>query len=344
MAPDPAVNRIDFAAPWYLLLLAVSAPALGYALVRWERRREALLRRFGDESVLARSSSLPSRRHRRARDLVSLCAVVLILLALARPQWGERPSSTGRQGRDLLVLLDLSRSMNASDAGRVRLTAAKQLIKDLLARTPGYRVGLVVFGGSAFLQLPLTTNYAAFERFLDAASTDDLGDPGTDLSSALSAAATVFEHEGQKGYQSVLLISDGENGPGDPGPLLNRLRKAGVSVVAVGVGGTEGAPVPADSSEAPEKWHRDNIGRIVLSRLEEGDLRRAARETGGAYYRWSPEVSNAVALALSRLDRRTISASEQVERVDRFQWPLGLGLALLLLWPLATLSRREEPL
>jgi Ca-activated chloride channel homolog len=338
------VNRIDFAAPLYLLLMALLAPALGYALVRWERRREALLHRFGEESVLAHSSSLPSRRRRQALDWAGVGAVVLLLLALARPQWGERPSSMGQQGRDLLVLLDLSRSMNAADGGRVRLTLAKQLIKDVLGRAPGNRVGLVVFGGSAFLQLPLTTNYAAFERFLDAASTDDLGDPGTDLSSALSAAATTFEHEGEKGYQSVLLVSDGENGPGDPGALLARLRKARIPVVAVGIGGTEGAPVPADSSEAPEKWHRDNVGRIVLSRLEEGDLRRAARETGGSYYRWSPETFNAVALELGRLNRRAISGSEQVERVDRFQWPLGAALALLLLPSFATVRRRESPL
>ena len=123
----------------------------------------------------------------------------------------------GRTGRDLLVVLDLSRSMNAADVEQSRLAVAKQLVRDLLRATPGQRVGLVVFGGSAFLQLPLTGNYAAFQRFLDAASTDDLGDPATDLSNALLAANTAFEHDGERGYQTVLLVSDGESGPATSG-------------------------------------------------------------------------------------------------------------------------------
>jgi len=250
----------------------------------------------------------------------------------------------GRTGRDLLVVLDLSRSMNASDVEQSRLAVAKQLIRDLLQATPGHRVGLVVFGGSAFLQLPLTGNYAAFQRFLDAASTDDLGDPATDMSNALLAANTAFEHDGERGYQTVLLVSDGESGTGDIGPVLNRLRQARIPVLAVGVGTTQGAPVPADSSEAPEKWHRDNIGRIVLSRLEEGDLRRAARETGGDYYPWSPAVAQNLGESLSRLDRRAITTADAMERVDRFQWPLGFAIGLLVLIPLTGgQAPRTEP-
>jgi Ca-activated chloride channel family protein len=328
------VSSLSFGAPAYLLLLALIAPTLGLVLQRRERRRRELLQQYGDESLLSQSSSLPSRRRRVVRDLLRLGSVVLLLLALARPQLGERPSSMGRSGRDLMVLLDLSRSMNAADGERTRLTLAKQLVSDLLASSPGHRVGLVVFGGSAFLQLPLTTNYAAFERFLAAASTDDIGDPGTDLSNALSAAAAAFAHDGERGYQSILLVSDGESGPGDIGPVLARLRKARIPVIAVGVGSTEGAPVPADSSEAPEKWHRDNIGRIVRSRLEEGDLRRAARETNGSYVRWSPGAPQALALELERSHRRTIASAEATERIDRFQWPLGLAIGLMALTPL----------
>jgi hypothetical protein len=106
----------------------------------------------------------------------------------------------------------------------------------------------------------------------------------------------------------------------------------------------EGAPVPADSSEAPEKWHRDHIGRIVLSRLEEGDLRRAARETGGSYYQWSPTIARDLSESLSRLDRRAITTADAMERVDRFQWPLGLAIGLLVLIPLTGgRTPRTEP-
>ena len=328
------MSSLSFGAPLYLLALAVIGPMLGYALIRQERDRVERLHLFGDEPLLQQTSRVPSRRRRMVRDALTLAAVLLILLTLARPQFGERPGAMGRTGRDLLIVLDLSRSMNAADVEQSRLAVAKQLVRDLLRASPGQRVGLVVFGGSAFLQLPLTGNYAAFQRFLDAASTDDLGDPATDLSNALTAANTAFEHDGERGYQTVLLVSDGESGTGDIGPVLNRLRQARIPVLAVGVGTTQGAPLPADSSEAPEKWHRDNIGRIVLSRLEEGDLRRAARETGGSYHQWSPAIAHDLSESLSRLDRRAITTAVAMERVDRFQWPLGFSIGLLVLIPL----------
>jgi len=265
-------------------------------------------------------------------------------MALARPQLGDRPAPLAQTGRDLLVLLDLSRSMNAAaGAGaETRLAAAKRAVTSVLAAGSGNRVGLIVFGGSAFLQLPLTSNHAAFQRFLTAASTDDLGDPATSLSSALTAAVTTFEHDGQRGYQSVLLVSDGENGTDDVGPSLTRLRRAGIPVFAIGVGTTEGAPVPADSAEAPEKWHRDHIGRIVVSRLEEGELNRAARETGGTYVRWSEAAAQGLGAQLSRMEKRTISSREGTERVDRFQWPLGLALAALVLEPMLGANPRRK--
>ena len=338
------MSSLSFGAPLYLLALAVIGPMLGYALIRQERDRVERLHLFGDEPLLQQTSRVPSRRRRMVRDALTLAAVLLILLTLARPQFGERPGAMGRTGRDLLVVLDLSRSMNAADGEQSRLAVAKQLVRDLLRASPGQRVGLVVFGGSAFLQLPLTGNYAAFQRFLDAASTDDLGDPATDLSNALTAANTAFEHDGERGYQTVLLVSDGESGTGDIGPVLNRLRQARIPVLAVGVGTTQGAPLPADSSEAPEKWHRDNIGRIVLSRLEEGDLRRAARETGGSYYQWSPAIAHDLSESLSRLDRRAITTADAMERVDRFQWPLGFSIGLLVLIPLTGgRAPRTEP-
>jgi Ca-activated chloride channel family protein len=140
----------------------------------------------------------------------------------------------------------------------------------------------------------------------------------------------------------VLLISDGEDGPGDLGPPLGRLRRAGIPVFAIGVGTPEGAPVPADSAEAPEKWHRDHIGRIVVSRLDENGLRRAAQETGGTYVRWSEAAAQGIGTQLSRMEKRTISSRQGTERVDRFQWPLGLALAALVLEPILGVTARRK--
>jgi Ca-activated chloride channel homolog len=336
------VSSFAFGAPGYLVVLLLLLPVAIWVLFREQRRQRDALHLFGEESLLVHSSLLPSRVRRGTGAALRVGAVALLLLALARPQLGERDAGMARSGRDLLVLLDLSRSMNAADTGVTRLMIAKQTVANVLAASPHNRVGLIVFGGSAFLQLPLTTNYAAFQRFLTAASTDDLGDPGTDLSSALMAAATAFEHEGERGYQSVLLLSDGESGPGEIGPALSRLSRAHIPVFVVGVGSAQGSSVPADSSEAPERWHRDHIGRIVLSRLEEGDLRRAARETNGMYQRWSASAARTVALELERSSHRRIAAGDSPVRVDRFQWPLGLAIVLLGLEPLIPILPRRR--
>jgi Ca-activated chloride channel family protein len=335
------VSGLSFGEPIYLALLAVLIPLTVGAALREQRRRKRAVLLFGDEDLLDEFSRRPSKRIRSLRAALRLAALALVLVALARPELGEQPGSRAQAGRDLLILLDLSRSMNAADAGVSRLTLGKQAASQVLAAAPENRVGLIVFGGSAFLQLPLTANHAAFGRFLEAASTDDLGDPATNLASALSAAATTFEHDGEQGYQSVLLLSDGESGSGDIARPLNRLRRARVPVFALGLGTPEGAPVPADSTEAPEQWHRDHIGRVVISRLQEGDLRRAARETGGSYARLTADAARQLSAELARAERRVLSSTGTTERMNRFQWPLAAALLALAVEPLLVRRRRS---
>lgn len=321
---------MTFAHPAVLLLLLLLPAAAALAL-RAERQRRAALERFGDPALLARLSAIPQAGRRLARHALRLEALGLLVVAVARPQVGQRPALIARAGRDALVLLDLSRSMNVADAGGTRLAAAKRLADSLAAASPGDRFGLVVFGGSAFVQLPLTGDHDAFRRFLDAGSTDDIGDPSTDISGALAAAAKVFEHEGEPGARAALLISDGESGEGDVGAALPRLLREGVPVLAIGVGSSQGGPVPADSSEAPEPYHRDHIGRVVISRLEEGDLRRAAERTGGAYARWNDAAAlRVLGAALARVDMRTIGVRNARKPAERFQWPLAGAVALLM--------------
>ena len=332
---------MSFAYPAVAAILVLALPLAWWALRRHARRRSARLQDFGQSELLARASVIPSHRMVVIRQCLSLGAIGLGVVALARPQLGERPASLAQTGRDVLVLLDLSRSMNATDSDTSRLATAKGAVLDLLAGSAGNRFGLVVFGGSAFLQLPLTADHAAFRRFLEAASTDDLANPGTDLSRALSAAATTFEHEGERGFQTVLLVSDGESVEGDIGPALKRLRQGNVPVFALGVGTADGAPIPADSSDAPEKWHRDHIGRVVQSRLEEGDLRRAASETNGIYVRWTPGAGASMTAELARLEKRTMSSRTSPERADRFQWPLGLAILMLAMEPVIGAKRRR---
>lgn len=333
------MSGLAFAWPsvlWLLLLL----PVAGWLVFRAERRRGAAVERFGDPALLARLTRLPDTGRRRLQHVLRLGALALAIVALARPQLGERPATLTRTGRDVLVLLDLSRSMNVADVPPTRLAAAKRAAWEVTAASPGDRVGLIVYGGSAFLQLPLTADHASFQLFLDAASSDDLGDPATDLSAALDAAAKTFEREGERGYQAVLVLSDGESVQGDVGPPLERLKKQMIPVFSVGIGTVEGGPVPGDTAETGEPYHRDNIGRVVISQLQEGELLRVAEESGGAYERWSAERGvPTVAAEVARLATRPLSGRVATKRADRFQWPLGAAALFLLLEPVVARRR-----
>ncbi|HEX5387756.1 MAG TPA: VWA domain-containing protein [Gemmatimonadales bacterium] len=337
------LRDLAFGAPLWLLALVVVLPIVVWWLARGERRRAAELAAFGDEPVLARSSALPDRARRLGAHLLLACALGVGIFALARPQLGEHPASIVRDGRDVLLLLDLSRSMNVADVAPSRLAAARTAALQVMSASPHDRVGLIVFGGSAFLQLPLTSDHATLKLFLDHASTDDLGDPSTDLASALAAAERTFAHEGERGYQAVLVASDGESGEGDIDTPLAELKRHEIPVFTIGVGTLAGGPVPADSSEAPERFHRDNIGRVVVSHLEEADLRRAAAETGGLYARASdPQELQALATGLSRLAVRALAVTRNRRHTDRYQWPLGVALVGIVLEPFVRRRRKRS--
>ena len=323
---------MSFAYPWVLPLGLASLALVTWLLRRAERARRVALATFGEETVLRRGSSLATPRQAGTTAALRIAALGFGLLALARPQLGERESELVRSGRDVLLVLDLSRSMGVSDAGETRLASAKQLAWDVVSAYPSDRVGLVVFGGSAFLQMPFTSDRASLRLFLEAASPDDLGDPATDVSAALLTAVSAFEHEGEQGRRAVLLLSDGESGEGNLESAIEALHKEELPVFAVGIGTIRGGPVPADSSEAPEQYHRDHLGRVIVSRLEEDELRTVASASGGAYARWDrAEEMRALATAIGRVQPRTLAARKTNERADRYQWPLAL-MVVLLLW------------
>lgn len=333
-----------FVHPQLLIALAALAALGAAALVASSRRGRADLAAFGERGLLERAGRLPCGRRRAAAQSLALLALCLALGSLARPQFGAKPVVLTRTGRDVLFVLDLSRSMNAEDVTPSRLLAAKQAIREVLEASPGDRVGLAVFGGSAFLQVPLTLDRAAFDLFLGSASTEDLSDPGTNLAAALTTAATAFGDDSEPRYRVVVLLSDGENLQGDPGRALETLRRAGVRVFTVGVGTPEGGPIPEHAGGQLLGYHRDEAGQPVVTRLEEDVLRRVAADTGGSYLRLASGASvRRLTAQLGELEKREISSRLFTELVDRYQWPLAAALAALFLASLLELAPRARP-
>ena len=320
-----------FAQPSALLLLAV-LPSLWVIVRQAARGREESLDRFGDRRLLSRSSALPEGRPSPLRSAFRWSGLAAAVIALARPQIGRHPAALPATGRDIIVALDLSRSMKATDVGMSRLELAKRFAWRLGATHPGDRVGMVIFAGAAFLQLPPTNDLGTLQRFLDAASPDDIADPATNVASALRVSERALRKERTLiGSRAVILLSDGERSEGALDPIFELYRRAHIPIFAVGIGTVEGAQVPADSGAAEGPWHLDDVGRPVISRLAEADLRKLAQVSNGAYARWDDARGlEEMTQAIGNLEARILGTQGATEPNERYQWPLFVAVAVLL--------------
>ena len=316
----------------------------GLAALEWwaAARRRRALDRFGERGRIDRLTSVASRR-RIGRAVLRLAAVALLATALARPQFGDRVETVRRTGQDVVVALDLSASMEAGDVAPSRLAAARLAVGRLIERFDGDRIGLVAFAGEAFVQSPLTLDYAAATLFLNAMEPDLVPVPGTDLGRAIEVALDGFGDPGERSRQ-IVVITDGEDHEGALDAAVERAVDEGVRIHAVGMGSTAGVPIPGfDENGAPSGFLRDAEGSVVTTRLDDVTLQRVADRTGGAYY----HAAAGSGAAFDRLvEELTGGEGEEIEsrEVTRYeeQYQIFLGLALVLLVAEALLPERRR--
>lgn len=317
-----------------LLLLIWSVPLLGLVYFYGFRRRRGIMAAWAGARSLEGLIPPALTRRRLQRAGLILLAALFMTLAAAGPQVGFRWQEVRQRGVDLIIALDCSRSMLAGDIQPTRLERAKREIYDLLNMLEGDRVGLVAFGGTAFLQCPLTVDAQAFYLFLKVLTPDYLPVGGTDLTAAVQTALGAFDPR-SPAEKAVILITDGENtGDKDPVEAARAAEKAGVKLFCIGVGSGDGVPVPAKGGG----FQKDRDGQIVLSRLDEAVLSRMALVTGGTYVR---SVAGDMDLDTiyhdqirARMEQAELEGGRKQVWADRFQWPLALALALLFaaLW------------
>lgn len=319
---------MKFTHPYLLNLLWGLIPFFGimaYGILE----RKKILSRFADAGMFSAiiPGADPNRRWIKA-VLITLAASCLIV-ALCGPQWGYKWEKINEKGVDLMIALDCSKSMLAEDIKPDRLERAKREIVDLLRMMKSDRAGLVAFSGKAVLQCPLTLDHEAFYIFLKVLTPGFLPVGGTNISEALMTAYNGFEKESDT-KKAVILITDGENTAGDAEETAKKMAKEGIKIFCIGVGDSEGAPIPDEKGG----FKKDASGNIVLSRVDEKGLEKLAALTGGAYVR---SVAGDMDLDLIYTDRirggmegKTLASGRQKVWENRFQWFLFPGLILLL--------------
>jgi Ca-activated chloride channel homolog len=316
---------------WFLLLL----PAI-YGGYWWYKRYQGNKRSaYFDERLVKQLRKNYWETGDKVRLFSVMAASFFFIIALAGPKIGTEVREIQRQGVNLLVALDLSRSMNAEDVSPSRLDKAKFELNRLINRLQGDRVGLLVFTDQAFVQVPFTTDYSAFRMLLDISNTDQMPTSGTNFHAAMERAIESFESvEDQDNASNVLLfVADGENhGPGYRSVMENLIDK-GVYIFSVGIGTSDGGPIPIHSSSGQlEGYHRDSQGNTVTTRLESQTMREIAASGGGEYYEIRSGNDNIEPFfsKLDELERGEFSSQEFADYKNQYQVLLSLGILFLL--------------
>ena len=313
-----------FAAIKYLwLLLLVPVLPLLYALSLALRRRR--LAKLGDPAAAARLMPHYSRAKGWIRLILVDLAVGLLAIALARPQIGAKLAERETRGAEIMICLDVSNSMLAEDYSPNRLERAKLAISRLVDRLRDDRIGLIIFAGKPFVQLPITTDYVSAKMFLGSIGPDSVPVQGTAIGDAVLTAVKSFSSQSEKS-RAIILITDGENHEDDAVAAAKQAAEAGVKLYTIGVGSPEGQPIRLNG-----ELLKDKDGNIVVTKLDEGTLRKMAQAGGGAYVRAGNEEFglNPIIDDLRRLEAEHFKSVVFEEYDEQYMYFVAAALVLL---------------
>lgn len=315
-----------------LLLLLLLVPGLAIAALASRRFRRGLL--------LSTTRLVGAMRSSRARVVplalwgLRLGAIALIVVALARPQWGTTWVEEQQMGVDIMLALDISGSMRAEDfQPENRLVAAKQVIDDFIAKSQGNRLGLVIFAGRSLTSAPLTTDHQMVREALGAVDFTSIKQDGTAIGDAIGNSLYRLKEENTKG-RVIVLFTDGENNSGylDPIKAAAMARVKGVRIHTIAVGKPGGAPIPIVNAFGQKVYLRDSDGNMILPQINEETLKRIAEMTGGRYFRATDtHTLRNVYAEINKLEKTPFEVKQRVLYEERFHPWLLAGLALLLL-------------
>ncbi len=328
----------------YLLLILIPA-LIGFYLHVFRQKKKALAL-FGNLELMKKLTLSVSYKQQYWKITLIILAIVFLLLSLARPQLGTKLHTVKREGQDIFIALDVSKSMLAEDIQPNRLEKAKHEISALIDRLKGDRVGIIAFSGKAFTQCPLTLDYGAANMFLRAIDTDLIPVPGTVIGEAIKKAMASFVEKERK-HKILILITDGEDHSGKALEVAKAASKEGVVIYTVGIGSLQGVPIPEfDERGNRTGYKKDRRGEVVMTKLDELTLEKIALETGGKYFRASPGQAelDKIYNDIFKMEKKALASQQFAQFEDRYQYVLAIAMLLLLIEMLIPEKRKIKKL
>ncbi len=305
-----------------------------FVLIYWYamRKKKKALIDFGDLNLINRLIPDSPKYKYAVKFLLLITALVFTIFGLANLQVGSKLEEIKREGVDIIIAIDVSNSMKAEDIKPNRLESTKQTISRLIDKLQNDRIGLIVFAGDAYLQLPLTPDYSAAKLFLSSIDTDVIPIQGTAIGSAIRLAKKSFV-ESEKKYKVLVVISDGENHEDDAISEAKNAAEQGVVIHTIGMGSPIGAPIPIYQNNVQVGFRKDREGNIVVTKLDESGLQQIASAGSGKYIRATNQQNELefVLQEISAMEKKEYAAKIFTDYEDRFQYFLAIALLLLVI-------------
>ena len=320
-------DNIDFL--YFLALIPLIAIGL-YFYNRWQKKS---IEKFGDENLVTELMQNHSKARKNIKNTLFIFSIAFLIIGISNPQIGTKMEEVKREGVDLMIAIDLSHSMMAQDIKPNRLERAKQAISRLIDKLEGDRIGLVVFAGEAYVQLPITTDYSAAKLFLSTVNTSIIPTQGTKIGNAIDLCIKSFDQENNQN-KAIIIITDGENHDEEAISSAKIAQEQNIYIHTLGMGLTKGGPIPIyNKYGSTSEFRKDREGNIIITKLNETILKEIAQAGTGTYIRANNSKSGLSVLfdEINKMEKKEIGTMIFTNYKDRFQIFIGISLILLIL-------------
>ena len=318
-------------------------PVLIVAMLLYSRWKRNALALFGDNRLVKELMHSFSKIRTQIKNILTILIFILLVIGIANPQVGAKMEEVKREGVDLMIAIDLSNSMMVEDIKPNRLERAKLAISRLIDKLEGDRIGLIVFAGEAYVQLPITTDYSAAKLFLSTVNTNIVPTQGTEIAKAIDLSVQSFDMENAQN-KAIIIITDGESHDEKAIESAEKANELGIFIHTLGMGLSKGGPIPIYNKYGNRTGYRkDREGNTIVSKLNENLLRQIANAGEGTYVRANNSKAGLSTLfaEINKMEKKEIGTMVFTEYKDRFQLFISLAL-LLLLTDLILLGRRNK--